>query len=103
MTHPTCLMALLCFNESTPLTKISPLVGLIRPVMDLRVVLLPAPFGPRRPMNSPFFTVMERLSTAVNEPNLLVRFVTFRDRFPPSPTSSLDMRQKSTYWLIIGL
>ena len=36
------------------------------------VVVLPAPFGPRKPVTWPGRTVKLRLSTAVTEPNRLV-------------------------------
>ena len=37
------------------------------------VVVLPAPFGPRRPNTSPWRTCRSSLSTAVNSPYFLVR------------------------------
>ena len=40
------------------------------------VVVLPAPFGPRKPRISPFSTLNEMPSTAVWRPYLLVRFST---------------------------
>ena len=40
------------------------------------VVVLPAPFGPRKPRISPFSTLNEMPSTAVARPYLLVRLST---------------------------
>jgi len=39
-----------------------------RPTTALIVVVLPAPFGPRKPKNSPLSTSNERSSTARVEP-----------------------------------
>jgi len=38
------------------------------------VVVLPAPFGPRKPKTSPFSMLRVRLSTAVRLPKVRVRF-----------------------------
>ena len=48
----------------SPKTVTSPLSGLRRPSMISRVVVLPAPFGPRMPKNSPSDTSNEMPSTA---------------------------------------
>ena len=40
-----------CFGEVT-----EPEVGAIKPVIIFMVVVFPAPFGPRKPITSPFFT-----------------------------------------------
>lgn len=53
-----------------------PDVGVRRPVTALRVVDLPAPLGPRSPMNSPFLTVRSMSDIATKLPYLLVRLVT---------------------------
>ncbi len=53
--------------------------GLVRLVFEVRqqsiltVVVLPAPFGPRKPKTSPSLTFKVRLSTAVRTPNFFVR------------------------------
>src|SRR6185369_14941493 len=46
------------------------------PVRIRMVVVLPAPFGPRKPRISPLCTLNETLSTAVRGPYRLVRFST---------------------------
>src|SRR5215470_17005892 len=51
-------------TTSTPSTRTRPLVGRTSVVMQPRVVLLPAPFGPRRPKNPPRSTVKEIPRTA---------------------------------------
>ena len=48
-----------------------PLVGLSRPAMMRMVVVLPAPFGPRKPWISPGATERLTPSTAVKEPYFL--------------------------------
>src|SRR5688572_28486065 len=57
--------------RSWPLMVTLPLVGLSRPAMMRIVVVLPAPFGPRKPWISPGSTARLTLSTAVNDPYLL--------------------------------
>src|SRR6476469_1128065 len=49
-----------------------PPVGRIRPSNMRRVVVFPAPLGPRKPVMRPGSTVKLRLSTAVKLPNRLV-------------------------------
>ena len=56
---------------------IFPLVGLSRVVSILMVVVLPAPFGPRKAKISPFCTSNETSFTALNSPNFLTRFSTW--------------------------
>src|SRR5690349_2065772 len=51
-------------------------VGFTSPSSIRRVVVLPAPFGPRKPVTLPGDTVKLRLCTAVTDPNCLVRFWT---------------------------
>src|SRR4029077_1494232 len=60
--------------------------------MQLKVVLLPEPFGPIRPRISPSFTSNETLFTARRAPNLLMRpetvsrgMVAIRCALHPSP------------------
>src|ERR1043166_1527290 len=45
-----------------------PAVGVTRPSKILTVVVLPAPFGPRKPNTSPGCTVSERSCTATRRP-----------------------------------
>jgi len=49
-----------------------PLVGFNKVLRSRIVVVLPAPFGPRRPKTSPLATSKVTWSTAVNCPNFLV-------------------------------
>src|SRR4028118_548657 len=56
-----------------PLTTTVPLVGRERPATMRIVVVLPAPFGPRKPKIAPAAAVRLRRSTAVKSPYLLVR------------------------------
>ena len=55
-------------SMSTPPTWIEPPVGRRIPAIIRMVVVLPAPFGPSRPNNSPLGTSSEIPSTAVNLP-----------------------------------
>ena len=55
-------------EQSFPKTRIEPLVFLARPTIALIVVVLPAPFGPRKPKNSPAGMRSETSSTAVKSP-----------------------------------
>src|SRR5687767_15419037 len=50
-----------------------PCVGLIRPTSMRMVVVLPAPFGPRKPKTSPGRSSKETSSTIVRLPMTLVR------------------------------
>ena len=54
--------------RSTPPMRTAPKVAGMMPVAQRRVVVLPAPLGPTRPMTSPGRTVKERSCTAVNSP-----------------------------------
>src|SRR5262245_61726578 len=54
---------------SKPATVASPEVGGSRPVSILIVVVLPAPFGPRKPNTSPGWTSSVTWSTATKSPN----------------------------------
>src|SRR5687767_10052891 len=60
-------------RTSKPATRASPDVGASRPFSILIVVVLPAPFGPRKPNTSPVRTLKLTPSTAVKSPNCLVR------------------------------
>jgi len=64
------------WNTSNPATRTLPEVPGMNPERILRVVLLPAPFGPSRPTISPRATVKEMPSTAVCPAYRLVRFST---------------------------
>src|SRR5258707_182276 len=55
-----------------------PAVGLMRPTSMRIVVVLPAPFGPRKPKISPRWSSNETLSTMVLLPMILVRLVAVR-------------------------
>src|SRR5258708_9251830 len=58
------------------MTRTSPLVGMLRPLIILMVVVLPDPFGPSSPKISPCCTLSERRSTARNVPKVLQRSLT---------------------------
>ena len=53
-------------------SEIMPLVGLYTPVIMLKAVVLPAPFGPISATISLFPMVMLRLLTAIRPPNCIV-------------------------------
>ena len=55
-----------------------PFVGSYTPVMQLKAVVLPAPFGPIRATISPWFTSRDRLLIATTPPNCIVMFSIFR-------------------------
>src|SRR3954471_19124907 len=61
-----------------PSTVDVPDVGCTRPRHMRRVVVLPAPFGPRNPYTSPLWTVMLTESTARRSPYFLVRWLVSR-------------------------
>jgi len=71
-----------------PNKKIRPAVGRIKPAIIDNVVVLPAPFGPRRPTSSPRAREKLRLSTAVRLPN---RFVS------PSTTRIVSLVTESAF------
>ncbi|CAM5252236.1 hypothetical protein SALBM311S_00680 [Streptomyces alboniger] len=58
-----------------PKTRISPASGLIRPISMRRVVVLPAPFGPRRPRTCPFSTRKVRSRTAYRSADFAYRLL----------------------------
>ena len=57
----------------TPFTRASPEVALIRSVNSFRVVVFPAPLGPKKPTHFDPSMFRFKLSSAVNEPYLFVR------------------------------
>src|SRR5690349_11631710 len=58
--------------SDAPRTQPSPPVGLANPSRSFTAVVLPAPFGPRKPKTSPCGTVMGRPSSAITERYRLV-------------------------------
>src|SRR5688572_4389613 len=60
-------------KTSQPATRASPEVGASSPVSILMVVVLPAPFGPRKPNTSPRRTAKLTWSTATKSPKVRVR------------------------------
>src|SRR5690242_9646003 len=65
-----------CSRTSKPATVAAPDVGGRKHVRMRMVVVLPAPFGPRKPTIWPFWTSNEMSSTAVLRAYLLVRPLT---------------------------
>ena len=61
------------FFRSNPSTVMVPESKFVSVAMHLTVVVLPAPFGPRKPNSSPSRTLRLRWSTAVLSSNLLTR------------------------------
>src|SRR5437762_6522806 len=59
-------------HTSIPATYAFPALGRIRPVSILIVVDFPAPFGPKKPKNSPRFTCRLTLFTAIFWPKVRV-------------------------------
>src|SRR5688500_11540751 len=59
--------------RSTPPIRIEPAVGRRIPAIMRRVVVLPAPLGPRKPNSSPRATCRDNEFTAVNFPYRFVR------------------------------
>ncbi|VVB66618.1 Uncharacterised protein [Candidatus Gugararchaeum adminiculabundum] len=72
-------------------TRATPSLGVMSVVSIFMVVVLPAPFGPRKPKSSPFFMRRSMPSTAVKLPNFLVRPVQSiaYSVFSMVPTSSI--------------
>src|SRR5262245_42713782 len=66
------LMASVSLAMSKPATEPRPAVGRSSPARILMVVVLPAPFGPRKPKISPGRTAKVTPSTAVKRPKPLV-------------------------------
>ena len=69
----------LTWGENTLIFSLSsstvPVVGLYIPVIRLKTVVFPAPFGPIRPYNSPSLISTLKLLTAFNPPNTIERSV----------------------------
>ena len=63
-----------CSPTFIPFKVIVPAVGLKSVVSILIVVVLPAPFGPKKAKISPFGTLKETSLTAVKLPKVLVKF-----------------------------
>ena len=63
-------------KTSNPSIATWPLVGFCNVSMISRVVVFPAPLGPRIPKTSPRATVNEMPSTATTEPKCFTRFST---------------------------
>src|SRR5712692_9570150 len=64
---------------SAPRKRTDPALGRSAPATRLKRVLLPEPFGPMRPRNSPSATSKETPFTAVNPPKVLVSFETSKN------------------------
>src|SRR5665648_252337 len=62
------------FSTSKPETKIDPEEDSVSPTRARMVVVLPAPFGPRKPKISPENTLRFRFSTAQTSLYFLVKF-----------------------------
>src|SRR6267143_214214 len=74
-THPIrCFTCIGSRRTLNPATYASPSVMSARPVSNLIIVVLPAPFGPRRPKTVPEATFRVTWSTAVSFPYTFVRF-----------------------------
>jgi hypothetical protein len=56
-----------------PLTSARPAVGRARPTIILSAVVLPAPFGPRKPVTAPARTANDSSSTAFTGPYRFVK------------------------------
>src|SRR5215468_3665394 len=63
---------------SSPANVTRPEVGRYMPAMQLKIVLLPDPFGPIRPTISPSSTSKETCETAVKPPKVLLKPETVR-------------------------
>src|SRR5690554_3742901 len=74
---------------SSPKRKTRPPEGLMKPVTTLKVVVLPAPFGPTRPRISPSLTPKLRSETAAKPPKWRVR--------PSTRSTSLLIAQRSHF------
>src|SRR3954465_4461117 len=74
MTPLRRLRAELSAVKRSPRISMDPLVGSSSPVRQPIVVLLPDPFGPRKPNIDPLGTSSERFSTATTVPYCFTRF-----------------------------
>src|SRR5512141_2297130 len=70
------LGALLVMSTSSMVTR--PVVGVSKPAIMRRVVVLPQPDGPRKDTNSPFFTSKLKSFTTVVAPHCLEMSVSAR-------------------------
>ena len=69
---------------SRPSKAMEPEVGGKNPLIRLKKVVLPAPFGPMIAHNSPFATSSDTSRTATRLPNLLVTLLISRTFMPCS-------------------
>src|ERR1700730_16738163 len=60
-------------SSGTPATTADPDVGVINVASKRTVVVLPAPFGPRKPNTSPAARLNDTSDTASRSPNCLVK------------------------------
>src|ERR1035437_10453326 len=67
-----CLTSTAFSGRGRPATVMAPAVGTRMPVMSLRVVLLPAPLGPRRPTISPLCRRSEEHTSELQSRQYLV-------------------------------
>src|SRR5436309_2181913 len=93
--------------RSCPLISTRPAVGLSSPAMIRIVVVLPAPFGPRKPWISPGATSRLTPSTAVKAPYFLTRFSTRiitlpRRPRPAAPALAIPARERDVHRPHIG-
>src|SRR5438045_614190 len=70
-----------------PSSSMEPSSGAYTPVMRLKTVVFPAPFGPIKPYRSPGLSDMFRFRTATRPPNRLVQSRTSRIAMPFSHKS----------------
>src|SRR6201747_2374184 len=90
-------------RASRPNSRASPEVGRSRPPIMRRVVVLPAPFGPRKPVIDPGFRANERSDTAARAPKFLVtaRNVTGSATFvAPAPDEGACLLMN---WTLMGI
>ena len=67
------LASIASVTMSWPPMRMEPDVGAWMPTMHLSVLVLPAPFGPMRPITSPPGAENEKSSTALSGPYIFVR------------------------------
>ena len=58
-------------ETSVPSSRIAPAVGISKPAIIFRIVVLPQPDGPSREKNSPRAMLKQASSTATKSPNRL--------------------------------
>src|SRR6478609_6978897 len=88
--QPICSIAFVnCFDTLYPQIEIEPAVGRIKPTSIRIVVVLPAPFGPKKPNTSPLFSsksiflIISRFPITFFSP--FTESVTSLISFPPLP------------------